>query len=170
MYIRKLTHDDISAFRDIRIEMCERHPEAFGQTADEVSAMPAEKAVEWIGPCDKFPERFVLAAFDNDQIVATVAFMREDVAKERHRGWIWSVYVRPEARGKGISKLLMQQLISEARKCDGLEMLTLSVSLPQTSARTLYTSLGFFTTGLNLHAYKLPDGRYIDHELMTLWL
>ncbi len=64
----------------------------------------------------------------------------------------------------------MQQLIDEARRIDGLEMLTLTVSVTQTSARTLYTSLGFFTTGLILHGYKLSDGRYIDEEEMTLWL
>jgi ribosomal protein S18 acetylase RimI-like enzyme len=64
----------------------------------------------------------------------------------------------------------MQTLIDEARKMDGLEMLTLVVSLTQTEARTLYTSLGFFTTGIILHGYKLPDGSYIDHEEMMLWL
>ncbi|MEW6050714.1 MAG: GNAT family N-acetyltransferase [Candidatus Zixiibacteriota bacterium] len=83
---------------------------------------------------------------------------------------MWAVYVRPEGRGKGISKQLMQKVIDEARTIDGLEMLTLSVAVTQTSARTLYTSLGFFTTGLNLHGYKLPDGRYIDHEEMMLRL
>jgi len=117
-----------------------------------------------------FPEKFVLAAFEGDRIVGTVAFKREDSSKERHRGWIWSVYVRPEARGQGISKALMLQLIDEARRMEGLEMLTLVVALTQTSARTLYTSLGFFTTGIVLHCYKLPGGRYVDHEEMMLWL
>jgi hypothetical protein len=64
----------------------------------------------------------------------------------------------------------MQQLIDEARRIDGLEVLALTVAVTQTSARTLYTSLGFFTTGLTLHGYKLPDGRYIDEEEMMLWL
>jgi len=170
MNIRKLTIEDAEAFREIRIEMCERHPEAFGQTPEEVAAMPDDKCLEWWTPSDVFPEKFVLAAFEGDRIVATAAFKREDSAKERHRGWIWSVYVRPEARGQGLSKQLMQQLIDEARKMEGLEILSLVVALTQTSARTLYTVLGFFTTGLILHGYKLPDGRYIDHEEMMLWL
>ena len=83
---------------------------------------------------------------------------------------MFCIYVRPEARGRGLSKQLMQQLIDEARKMEGLEILSLVVALTQTSARTLYTSLGFFTTGLILHGYKLPDGRYVDHEEMMLWL
>jgi ribosomal protein S18 acetylase RimI-like enzyme len=170
MLIRKLTTDDLAAFREIRIEMCSAHPEAFGQTPDEVAGMPDEKLLEWMAPSEVFPEIFVLAALENDRIVGTVAFRREDSLKERHRGWIWSVYVRPEGRGRGISKQLMQLLIEEARTMAGLELLYLTVALTQIGARTLYTSLGFFTTGLNLHGYKLPDGRYIDHEEMMLWL
>jgi GNAT superfamily N-acetyltransferase len=170
MIIRKLTNDDIAAFREIRVEMCRLHPEAFGQTPEEAASTPEDKFLEWAAPSGTFRENFVLAAFEGDRILGTAAFKREDSAKERHRGWIWSVYVRPEGRGKGISRQLMQQLIDEARRMDGLEMLTLTVALTQTSARTLYTSLGFFTTGINRHGFKLPDSRYIDHEEMTLWL
>lgn len=170
MLIRKLTVDDALAFRELRIEMCTAHPEAFGQTPDEVADMPEDKFVDWMSPSESYPEKFVLAAFEGERLLGTVAFRREDSIKERHRGWIWSVYVRPEGRGKGISKQLMQAMIEESRTMPGLEMLTLVVALPQTSARTLYTSLGFFTSGLILHGYKLPDGRYIDHEEMMLWL
>ena len=170
MNIRKLTIEDAGVFRQIRIEMCSSHPEAFGQTPEEASAIPDEKLLEWISPSDVYPEKFILAEFEGDRLLGTVAFRREDSSKERHRGWIWSVYVRPEARGKGVSKRLMQHLIAECRSMDGLELLALTVSLTQTSARTLYTSLGFITTGLVLHGYKLADGRYIDHEEMMLWL
>lgn len=168
MIIRKLTPDDASAFRTLRAEMCGRHPEAFGQTPEEVLAMEDEKFLDWMSSSDTYPEKFVLAAFDGDRILGTVGFRREDSIKERHRAWIWTVYVREEARGKGISKQLMQQMIDEARTMAGLETLTLTVAVPQTSARTLYTSLGFFTTGLIYRGYKLPDGTYVDHEDMIL--
>jgi ribosomal protein S18 acetylase RimI-like enzyme len=170
MEIRKFTSADIAAFREIRIEMCGSHPEAFSQTAEEVAAMPDEKMLEWIALSDVFPESFVLAATEDGRVLGTAAFKREDTQKESHRGWIWSVYVRPEGRGKGIARILMQRLIDETRNMDGLEMLTLVVSLTQTEARTLYTSMGFFTTGIILHGYKLPNGSYIDHEEMMLWL
>lgn len=170
MLIRKLTPEDAAAFRQFRVEMCGAHPEAFGQTPDEVAEMAEEKFLDWMSQSDVYPEKFVLAAFEQDRLVGTVAFRREDSFKERHRSWIWAVYVRPEGRGRGISKALMQQVIDECRRISGLEILTLVVSLTQTSARTLYTSLGFFTNGIVLHGYKLPDGRYIDHEEMMLWL
>jgi len=170
MHIRKLTIDDVCAYREVRIEMCDRHPEAFHQTPEEVAGVTDDKVIEWMSPSDVFPEKFILACFDGDRIIGTAAFRRQDALKECHRGWIWSVYVRSEGRGKGIGRQLMQQLIDEARRIEGLEMLTLTVSVTQTSARTLYTSLGFVTTGLMLHGYKLPDGRYVDEEEMMLWL
>jgi len=168
--IRKLEARDAAAFRELRIEMCRLHPEAFGQTPDECAAMEEEKALDWMTPSVVFPEKFVLAAFAGERIVATVAFRREDSVKEQHRAWIWAVYVRPEGRGHGLSRKLMQQVIDESRTMAGLEMLTLTVAVTQTAARTLYTSLGFITTGLNQHGYKLADGRYVDHEEMILWL
>jgi ribosomal protein S18 acetylase RimI-like enzyme len=116
---------------------------------------------------DNFPQKFVLSYFEGDKIIGTAAFLREDSAKERHRGWIWSVYVRPEGRGRKIGRQLMERLIDEARRTDGLEILTLIVSINQTEARTLYTSLGFFTAGFGLRAYKLPDSRHIGDEEMT---
>jgi GNAT superfamily N-acetyltransferase len=170
MAIRKLTTSDAAAFREIRGEMCRLHPEAFSQTPEEVAEMPEDRCREWWAPSAVFPEKFVLAAFEGERIIGTAAFRREELQKERHRAFVWSVYVRPEARGKGISKLLMLQIIDEARHMEGLEILSLTVSLPQTSARTLYASLGFIATGMILHGYKLPDGSYIDHEEMMMWL
>lgn len=170
MITRKLTTADARAFRELRSEMCDRHPEAFGQTPEEVRQMPEGKFLDWMSPSDVFPEKFVLAGFDGDRILGTVAFRREDSEKERHRGWIWSVYVRPEYRGQGFSKQLMQGLIEECRIFDGLEMLVLTVAATQTSARALYISLGFFRVGTLPKGYRLPDGRYIDNEEMILWL
>lgn len=170
MPIRKLTSDDLPAFRELRIEMCRDHPEAFGQTPEEVVATSNEKLQEWVGPSESFPEKFVLGYFENQQLLATAAFKREDSIKERHRGWIWAVFVKPEARGKSVARQLMLELIEHARRIDGLELTILVVAHTQTNARTLYTSLGFFTTGLILQGFKLSDDRYVDLEEMMLRL
>jgi ribosomal protein S18 acetylase RimI-like enzyme len=170
MPIRKLTSDDLAAFRTLRLEMCRDHPEAFGQTPEEVAETSDEKLREWIGPSETFPEKFVLGYFESDKLLATAAFKREDTLKERHRGWIWAVYVRPDARSNSVARQLMVELIECTRQIDGLELLILVVALTQTGARTLYTSLGFFTTGLILQGFKLPDGRYVDLEEMMLRL
>lgn len=170
MNIRKLAALDAPAFKELRTEMCGLHPEAFSQTPEEIADMPDDKLLEWITPSDTFPEKFVLGAFDGERMVGTAAFRRDDSIKERHRAWIWSVYVRPEARGQGMSKQLMQRMIGEARAMQGLEMLTLQVAVTQTAARALYLSLGFEIFGRNPRLYKLSDGRYVDQEEMALRL
>ena len=170
LHIRKLTDSDAGAYREIRMEMCASHPEAFGQTPEEVAEMPDDKFVEFMSASDVFPERFILACFAGNRIIGTVAFRRFNLRKESHRGWIWSVYVRPEGRGKGISRQLMQQVIDEAGCMNGLELLTLTVTVTQTSARAVYGSLGFVTTGLSPQYFRLADGRYVDCEEMMLRL
>lgn len=170
MTFRKLTAEDGGAFRELRKEMCGLHPEAFSQTPEEIAEMPDEKFLEWLNPSDAFPEKFVLAAFDGDRMVGTAGFRRDDSTKERHRAWIWTVYVRSEYRGRGISKQLMQRIIEGSRVMQGLEMLTLQVAVTQTAARALYGALGFEVSGRIPRLYKLADGRYIDQDEMVLRL
>ena len=168
MQIRKLNAADSTAFRALRAEMCERHPEAFGQTPEEVREMSEEKLLDWYAPNDGFPEKFVAAGFDGETMIGTVGFRREDSLKERHLGLIWTVYMRLEYRGQGLSKQLMQWVINQCRTYDGLEMLVLTVAVTQNSARALYQSLGFVHVGTMPRGYHLPDGRYIDNEEMML--
>ena len=168
MTIRKLTSADLAAFRAFRTEMCRRHPEAFGQTPEEVVGMTDEKLLDWFAPVDVFPQKFVLAAFEGDALIGTVGFRREDATKESHRGFVWTVYVQPEYRGRGLSKHLMLQVIEDCRSFEGLESLFLTVAVTQVNARALYKSLGFVSVGQIPDGYKLPDGSYVGLEQMML--
>ncbi len=170
MIFRKLLAEDLSAIRDLRIEMCAAHPEAFEQTSDEAAATSDQQLLQWMLPRDEFPESFILAALDDTGILGVVGFQRDQHFKLRHRALIWSVYVRPRARGRGICRSLMLQTIEAARSLDGLEFLTLEVSTTQTAARALYSRLGFQTTGTVNRCYKLPDGSYVDSEDLVLEL
>ena len=84
MNIRKLTIEDAETFREVRVEMCRLHPEAFGQTPEEVAAMSVDSCHQWWMPSEVFPEKFVLAAFEGERIIGTAAFKREGSSKERH--------------------------------------------------------------------------------------
>jgi len=80
--------------------------------------------------------------------------------------------VRPECRGKGMAKALMQEIIRRARNITGLEQVLLiaSAHLP---ARKLYESLGFQAYGVEPRSLKITTEtgtEYVDDVLMILRL
>jgi ribosomal protein S18 acetylase RimI-like enzyme len=106
--------------------------------------------------------------FEEGKLSGTAGFFRRSNNKERHKGHIWGVYVRPQSRGKGIARALMQEIIRRAHGIEGLEQVTLvaSANLP---AQRLYKALGFESYGIERHSLKI-DNDYIDDVLMVLWL
>jgi ribosomal protein S18 acetylase RimI-like enzyme len=83
---------------------------------------------------------------------------------------IYSMYVAPEARGQGVGRALLSEVIARARALDGVEQVYLEVVASVPAARALYRSLNFEVYGRRARALKLDDGRYLDEELMVLWL
>jgi ribosomal protein S18 acetylase RimI-like enzyme len=79
------------------------------------------------------------------------------------------MYVRPESRGLGIGKALLQEAITQANRLPGLEQLHLMVVTTNEAARALYRSMGFEVYGTVCQAFKLGE-QYWDEELMVLRL
>lgn len=170
MDIRLLTESDAAAFAALRLHGLQESPDAFGSTAEEFRRSTPEQIKERIFPVGDPPERFVLGAFDvAGVLVGMVGLRREDGRKSRHKAFMWGMYVAPEARGQGIGKLLVQDLLRRAAQVPGLEIINLAVVTTQTAARRLYTSCGFQVYGLEPHALKDGD-RYADEELMLVSL
>src|SRR6478609_5041014 len=141
MELRLLTADDAEAFWHLRLEALRNDPASFADSAEEHLETTVEATRERLsrgGPA----RSFVVGAFEDGKLIGTAGFFRRKNNKERHKGHIWGVYVRPESRGKGIATALMQEIIRRARELEGLEQITLvaSANLP---AQRLYTVLGF---------------------------
>lgn len=68
---------------------------------------------------------------------------------------ITNIAVKKEYRGKGYGKLLLSELISLA-KLNGVNSMTLEVSVNNHRARNLYESFGFVPSGIRKKYY--PDG------------
>jgi RimJ/RimL family protein N-acetyltransferase len=112
-------------------------------------------------------ESFVLGAFEDDQLVGTAGFYREQKAKRRQTGWIWGVFVHPSHRRKGTGRALISALIDEARRLPGLMTLHLTAAVTQSAARQMYAGLGFRVFGTVPRALYV-NGRYFDEEMMSL--
>jgi ribosomal protein S18 acetylase RimI-like enzyme len=111
---------------------------------------------------------FVLGAFSSAQGVlsGTVGLMRETRHKERHKGYVFGMYVADEAAGRGIGRALLSALLARAALVDGLRQVMLLVTSANVSACALYASLGFRVYGTEPDSMCI-DGVYYDADLMV---
>ena len=166
MDIRSLNADNAEAWWRLRLEMLRNDPESFADSVEEHQNISMETTRKRLSgdPASSF----VLGSFENGNLTGTTGFFRHHYHKELHKGLIWGVYVRPESRGKGVARALMQEVIRRARQMEGLEQITLvaSAHLP---ARKLYEALGFESYGVERRSLKIGT-EYVDDVLMVLWL
>ena len=165
---RRLTAEDADSWLQLRLRALQLNPEAFGDSVEETERMSREDVIRRIDWVKDFPERFVLGAFENGSIVGTHGFRRDDRDKTNHKGYIWGMFVSPEARGQGVGKTMLSHLIDDAREMEGIEQLYLWVSTTSPRARSLYTSMGFERVGTEHRAMRIGN-RYIDLHQMVLF-
>ena len=156
--MRRLSRADAEAFRAIRLEGLERHPSAFGSSFNEERARP----LSWFA--DGLDNGFVLGMESEEGLVA-VAGLHVGGEKARHRGMLWGMYVREQAREKGIAGRLVEGILTHARQ--HLEEVVLSVEANNAGAIACYKSAGFSVTGQDTRALKI-DGEYFDLVLMKV--
>lgn len=164
MVIRKLTKDDAEDYSQIRLESLYNSPDSFG-------TMYHEEAIKTI---DDFRNRIpvdnnncILGCYEDKTLIGIVAFYQESRIKVRHKAYIRSMYVKQEYRGKGIGKLLLNELIERAKAINEIEILLLDVVTNNSSAKQLYLSFGFQIYGIEKMAYKFNE-QYFDMESMSL--
>lgn len=158
--LRELGPEDATAYRELRLRGLREHPEAFGSSFEEESAMSLETVAERLD-CARSPsQKVVLGAFIGSVLVGTIGCLREPRLKTRHRAMIVGMYVAPEARKSGVASALLDRATSIARTWDGVEWLTLCVVESAEPARRLYRSAGFEPFGHEIDALRTPAGRH----------
>jgi GNAT superfamily N-acetyltransferase len=100
--------------------------------------------------------RVLLGAFDDGALVGTAQLIPSPMPNQPHRADVAKVLVVRSARGRGIARLLMEQVEEEAR-ARGITVLVLD-TVTGSDADRLYTRLGWERVG-PIPAYALmPDG------------
>jgi ribosomal protein S18 acetylase RimI-like enzyme len=164
--IRIVTADDAEEFRALRLRALLEEPEAFGSSWEEENARPLEQTVARL-------QGDGMTAFggfyDAGKLAGMVRLRRQDGVKAEHKADILGMYVAPEARGRGLGRMLLEAAIAQARATSGIEQLLLAVNTSNTPARNLYLAMGFEPFGREPKALKIGD-RYFDEDYMALFL
>jgi RimJ/RimL family protein N-acetyltransferase len=104
---------------------------------------------------------------EGDRLAGLAGLRVESAAKLAHIGFLWGMFVAPEAPRRGLGKALTRRIIDGAEGV--VEQIHLSVVSSNQAAIQLYAATGFKQYGLERRALKV-DGRYHDEILMALWL
>jgi ribosomal protein S18 acetylase RimI-like enzyme len=163
--IRPLRVDEAALYRDVRLEGLRAHPESFSATFEQEAAQPLTFFTERLtGFTGRLTGGGVFGGFRDQTLLGIVGFAIQAGAKREHKGMLWGMYVRPDARGSGLARGLVEALLEHAR--DRVELVQLTVTADNLNASRLYASLGFQPYGIEERALKI-DGRYLDEVLMA---
>lgn len=158
--MRLLTPADAAAFRDIRLAGLSEEPRAFSADwSDEV-----ERDLGWFANRLRTSEVFAIDDSENG-LAAVIGLSIPTNPKQRHKGHVWGVYVRPAARGRGRASALLAAVIAAAR--GRVESLHLGVGTYNLGAIRVYGAAGFVGTGHEARALRIGDD-FIDEMTMTL--
>lgn len=155
--VRRLRPDEWAVAKALRLRALQDAPDAFWVTAEqEATTSPAEWR-ERVGRAEA--ATFVASDHGADVGLAVGAphHDRPGVAG------LYAVWVAPEARGRGVGRALVGQVIAWARAA-GYRSLRLVVGDANIPAQRLYADAGFAATGRTC-AFLPPRDHITEHEL-----
>jgi GNAT superfamily N-acetyltransferase len=169
MEIRFLNSQDVTAYRDLRLQALKEAPTAFVSSYEQEVQLSLSDFAARLRP-NNDPASGIFGAFsDRNHLIGMLGFSRETRLKRVHIGTLWSMYVLPEFRGQGVGVRLLDGAIAHARQLDGLRQLTLSFTAGNVAAGALYRLRGFEPFGLAREAMCI-NGNYFDEEYLVLRL
>ncbi|MEH6631781.1 MAG: GNAT family N-acetyltransferase [Halopseudomonas aestusnigri] len=158
--IRRVKALDAESYCELRLEGLKNNPEAFGASFKD----EARKPLSWFE--ELLEKNTVLGGFTDDgTLVGVVGFKVSTASKLKHKGVLWGMFIKPEARRTGLARLLVERVIEHAKSV--VEEVMLSVVASNVVAVKLYERLEFEEYGLEHQALKIGN-EYHDEILMRL--
>ena len=143
--IRRLAADEWPRWREMRLLLLKDSPEAFGSTYDETLARSDESWREHVESAATSDNRCILVAEEAGTWLACAgAYASEDDPPGEI--WLFTVWTRPEQRGRGLQRRLVEALMAWSRQ-QGFRRMRLWVTDANTGAQAVYAALGFTPTG-----------------------
>lgn len=160
-----------SLFVDFRKEALLHAPESFGSDYESYNSLSLLDKEQLFEKLLNYPFNFALGALnDAGKIIGMVGFSSKSYQrKQRHKGYIWGLYVSEPYRRYGVASALLESLLISAKEDTACEQVLLAVSSKNIPAYHLYKKLNFFEYGTEYRALKLED-EYVDEILMMKYL
>lgn len=158
LLIRCISHEDIDAFRRIRLEALASEPASFASLFKDWERLSDD---DW----QQRLQDHIFIAFSGGEPVGIMGLSRFRPRKMAHRATLVMVYVQKRFRGTGLSRKLLNAVIDFA-KANGVLQIELGVSADNLEALRFYRRNGFKDIGLNPRGF-LDRGRAIDEVRMV---
>jgi ribosomal protein S18 acetylase RimI-like enzyme len=155
--IRRLGVTEADAYREIRLAALAGAPEAFSSRYEVEAAQPIESFAEQLA------SSIVCVACVDGEIVGLGSLAPAPVDRDPTGSFVSGVYVRPETRGRGVARRLMDALLSAG--ADVFDEVRLDVFAENLGALALYERLAFSRIASSLR--MAPDGRG-QREALTM--
>lgn len=158
--VRPAAADDVAALGRLLVD-CVRAGASVGYLADVDTATTEAFWQRRLAD----PDAVVLVASRDDRVVGTVTLLLSAMPNGRHRAEISKLLVAPAERGRGVARLLLRSLESEALG-RGRWLLLLDTETGS-AAEGLYAADGWVVTGVVADHAATPDGVLRPTTFMT---
>jgi len=159
--IKQASMKDWRAFKKIRLDALMNNPESFGSSYEEEANKEDKKWKEKF----KDTNRIVFIAFNHKLPIGVALVSYESAERFKHLAHMYSVYIKKEFRGKGISNLLIKSIMLSIKRRKNIKKIKLNVVKQQIQAINLYKKFGFKIIGELKKEMKIKN-KYYDEYLM----
>jgi len=162
LIVRRVLPSEAQLYQRLRMEGLVRHPDCFRIAPEDEADLSVPDVAK------KIEAGFVLGGFLDGDLVGIAGLSALPGAKAKHKGLLWGMYVREEARGLGLADRLMEGILVEAR-VRGFEQVQLTVIANNPRAYKVYERWGFEIYGIETKSVKVGE-TYYDEQLRVRWL
>lgn len=139
--IVRLPITEWQSYKSLRLRALKEDPQAFGSSYEKEIQHPDEKWQSRLAD-----NELLVFAKMNGLVVGMMGAFQTDSDKISNSATVYGVYVSSEARGKGISGKLIEELLNLLKGND-IATANLTVNKDQQAAVGLYKKYGFWVTG-----------------------
>jgi ribosomal protein S18 acetylase RimI-like enzyme len=156
LQIRRLQLTDAPRYRAFRLRGLREHPDAFTSSFEEETTRPLADTEARLATTGR---EKLWGAFIDGALAGLIGLSHETRIKNRHKASLVGLYVAHEFTGRGLGRALVDTVLAEAR-ASGVELLALTVTDSNRSARALYTQAGFRALGTERDAIRVNEISY----------